>query len=53
MASLTRIDPARNIYRFYVVEVMPSRFGDRTVTRESGRRGFPGAVRLTNHQGRK
>jgi hypothetical protein len=28
MAFLTRIDPARNINRFYVVQVMPSLFGD-------------------------
>jgi predicted DNA-binding WGR domain protein len=27
MAFLTRIDPARNINRFYVVQVMPSLFG--------------------------
>jgi hypothetical protein len=39
MAFLTRIDPTRNISRFYIVEVMPSLFGDWTVMREWGRRG--------------
>jgi predicted DNA-binding WGR domain protein len=41
MAFLTRIDPTRNIDRFYIVEVMPSLFGDWTVLREWGRRGSP------------
>jgi predicted DNA-binding WGR domain protein len=48
MAFLTRIDPARNINRFYVVQVMPNLFGEWTVTREWGRRGSPGTVRLNN-----
>ena len=34
MAFLTRTDPARNIDRFYIVEIMPSLFGDWTVLRE-------------------
>jgi len=34
VAFLTRIDPTRNINRFYVVQVMPSLFGDWTVMRE-------------------
>jgi predicted DNA-binding WGR domain protein len=49
MAFLTRIDPARNINRFYVVEVMPSLFGDWMVMREWGRRGSPGTVRLSRY----
>jgi predicted DNA-binding WGR domain protein len=52
MAFLTRTDPARNINRFYVVEVMPSLFGDWTVMREWGRRGSPGTVRLSSYQRR-
>ena len=31
MAFPTRTDPARNIDRFYIVEIMPSLFGDWTV----------------------
>jgi predicted DNA-binding WGR domain protein len=50
MAFLTRIDPTRNINRFYVVQVMPSLFGDWTVMREWGRRGSPGTVRLSSYQ---
>jgi predicted DNA-binding WGR domain protein len=52
MAFLTRIDPTRNINRFYVVQVMPSLFGDWTVLREWGRRGSPGTVRLSSYQRR-
>jgi hypothetical protein len=39
MAFLTRIDPTRNINRFYVVQVMPTLFGDWSVMREWGRCG--------------
>jgi predicted DNA-binding WGR domain protein len=52
MAFLTRTDPTRNINRFYVVQVMPSLFGDWTVMREWGRRGSPGTVRLSSYQRR-
>ena len=47
--AIARIDPARNINRFYVVQVMPSLFGDWTVMREWGRRGSPGTVRLSSY----
>ena len=36
MTFLTRIDPTRNVDRFYVVQVMPSLFGDWTVLRKCG-----------------
>jgi predicted DNA-binding WGR domain protein len=36
MAFLTRTDPTRNINRFYIVQIMPSLFGDWTVLREVG-----------------
>jgi len=49
MVFLTRIDPTRNINRFYVVEVMPSLFGDWTVMREWSRRGSPGIMRLSSY----
>src|SRR6516165_10218288 len=45
MTFLTRIDPTRNIDRFYVVQVLPTLFGDWTVLREWGRRGSPGTMR--------
>jgi len=37
MTFLTRIDPTRNVDRFYVVQVMPSLFGDWTVLFARGR----------------
>jgi predicted DNA-binding WGR domain protein len=49
---LTRIDPTRNIDRFYVVQVLPTLFGDWTVLREWGRRGSPGTMRLDSYQRR-
>jgi predicted DNA-binding WGR domain protein len=52
MTFLTRIDPTKNISRFYVVQLMPSLFGDWTVLREWGRRGSPGTVRLNSYQRR-
>jgi predicted DNA-binding WGR domain protein len=53
MAYLTRTDPTRNINRFYVVQVMPSLFGDWTVMREWGRRGSPGTLRLDSYRRRE
>ena len=50
MAFLTRDDAARNLHRFYIVQVMPNLFGNSTVLREWGRRGSPGTVRLTNYR---
>jgi predicted DNA-binding WGR domain protein len=50
MAFLTRIDPTRNMDRFYFVTVLPSLFGDWTVMREWGRRGSAGTVRLASHR---
>jgi predicted DNA-binding WGR domain protein len=50
MAFLTRRDPARNLYRFYVVRLEPALFGDWTLLREWGRSGSPGTVRLTSFE---
>jgi predicted DNA-binding WGR domain protein len=50
MAFLTRIDPARNMNRFYVVTVTPTLFGDWAVLREWGRRGSPGTLRLDSYR---
>jgi predicted DNA-binding WGR domain protein len=52
MTFLTRIDLTRNIDRFYVVQVMPSLFGEWTVLREWSRRGSPGTMRLSSYQRR-
>jgi predicted DNA-binding WGR domain protein len=50
MAFLTRIDPTRNIDRFYVVDILSSLlFGGWTVLRENGRRGSRGTLRLTSY----
>src|SRR5215469_14361708 len=48
--ACSSIDPTRNINRFYIVQVMPSLFGDWTVMREWGRRGSPGTMRLDSYQ---
>jgi predicted DNA-binding WGR domain protein len=52
MTYLTRTDPARNMNRFYVVQVMPNLFGHWTVLREWGRRGSPGTMRLSSYRAR-
>ena len=52
MAFLTRIDPARNIDRFYVVQITPTLFGEWALVREWGRRGSPGTVRLRSYRER-
>ena len=52
MAFLTRTDPARNIDRFYIVDVTPTLFGEWALVREWGRRGSPGTVRLSSYQRR-
>jgi predicted DNA-binding WGR domain protein len=46
MTFLTRIDPTRNIDRFYVVQVLPTLFGEWAVLREWGRRGSPAATAI-------
>jgi predicted DNA-binding WGR domain protein len=50
MALLTHIDPTRNIDRFYIVEVTPTLFGERTAQRERSRRGQGGTVRLRHYE---
>jgi predicted DNA-binding WGR domain protein len=49
MAFLTRIDPTRNIDRFYLVDITPTLFGEWALVREWGRRGSPGTVRLSSY----
>jgi predicted DNA-binding WGR domain protein len=49
MAFLTRTDANRNLHRFYIVQVMPTLFGEWRVLREWGRRGSPGTMRLSSY----
>lgn len=41
---LTRIDPARNMERFYKLDVQPTLFGEWSLITEWGRIGSPGRV---------
>ena len=50
MVVLTRSDPARNLHRFYVVNLGPTLFGEWTLWREWGRIGSPGTVRTTSYE---
>jgi predicted DNA-binding WGR domain protein len=43
---LHRIDPARNMAKFYRLSSAPSLFGDICVVREWGRIGRPGRMRI-------
>ena len=43
---LERVDPARNMARYYVLSVEPTLFGDAALVREWGRIGRPGRRRL-------
>ena len=43
---LHRIDPARNLARFYRLSSTPSLFGDICLVREWGRIGRPGRIRI-------
>ena len=42
---LTRIDPAKNMARFYKLDVQPNLFGEWCLIREWGRIGSPGRVK--------
>ena len=44
--TLRRIDPARNMQRFYSLDVQPDLFGAFTLIREWGRIGRGGRVKL-------
>ena len=45
MIRLTRIDPDRNMSRYYQLHIQPGLFGDSDLVREWGRIGSPGTVR--------
>jgi predicted DNA-binding WGR domain protein len=42
MVYLTKIDPSRNMARFYVLDVQPNLFGEWALCKEWGRIGRPG-----------
>lgn len=44
--TLNRADPARNLRRFYLVDVQPDLFGEWSFVREWRRIGSPGKVRI-------
>lgn len=43
--TLTRIDPAKNMRRFYRLDIQPTLFGEFALIREWGRIGSGGTVR--------
>jgi predicted DNA-binding WGR domain protein len=45
MILLTRIDPARNMARFYALSIAPTLFGEWLLVKEWGRIGQTGTVR--------
>ena len=46
---LRRLDPVRNMRRFYKMTVQPDLFGSASLIREWGRIGSPGKVRIDHH----
>lgn len=48
---LRRIDPARNMARFYALSIEPTLFGDLALVRRWGRIGTKGRERIELHAG--
>jgi|tagenome__1003787_1003787.scaffolds.fasta_scaffold15123776_1 predicted DNA-binding WGR domain protein len=48
--TLFRVDPERNMARFYKVDIQPTLFGEWAVIREWGRIGRCGTVRHTAYE---
>ena len=46
---LRRIDPKRNMFRFYSLTVQPTLFGDWALVRKWGRIGSLGSMRIELH----
>ena len=46
---LSRIEPSRNMRRFYIMTVQRDLFGKAVLQREWGRIGSPGRVRIDPH----
>jgi len=49
---LQRIDPNRNLSRFYKLDVQPTLFGECSLIREWGRIGRAGTVRVETYSSR-
>ena len=49
MTFLARIEPERNLRRFYVLQVVPTLFGEWSVMLEWGRIGSPGTIRTMTY----
>ena len=47
--QMRRIDPARNMRRFYRLSVQPDLFGGATLVREWGRIGLRGQMMIESH----
>jgi len=47
MITLTRIDQAQNMARFYALDIQPTLFGEIALVREWGRIGSAGRVQST------
>jgi len=52
MIYLTKIEPARNMARFYLLDVQPTLFGEWTLVKEWGRIGRGGQSRRVSFVGR-
>ena len=48
--SMTKIDPAKNMRRFYTLSVQPNLFGGHSVMRCWGRIGTQGQLKIDMHQ---
>ncbi len=47
--EMRRVDPARNMKRFYLMQVQPDLFGGTSLVREWGRIGRRGRVLVEHH----
>jgi len=47
--QMRRVDPARNMRRFYRMSMQPDLFGGTTLVREWGRIGFRGQMMVESH----
>lgn len=47
--TLYRIDPARNMQRWYHLDIQPDLFGSHCLIREWGRLGHSGQVHMTSY----
>ncbi len=50
LCCLKRVDPARNMARFYTLSVEPSLFGDAALVRQWGRIGTSGRIKINLYE---